>query len=171
METNHETYTYTARNADDPSKVVTFTLYDHHMRVNLTGLLDQASTVAGADDKPEEIRQQISAQMKPTMTKIVENFTEPAHISDIDASLEDEHLKVLLWQRLGGLRLAPMQFNMGKIDNTEAAEAFVDELDQRKKTGSYAGRFSGPLDYWAGWLGLLLLVGILFRWSRRREES
>jgi hypothetical protein len=171
MQEAHQTYTYTARNASDPTRVVTFTLYNNHLRVNLTGVLEQADQVAGAEDKPAEIGRQFSTQAKPAAMKMVENFSGPAHISDVDAHLDEEKLKVTLWQRIAGLRLAPVQFNMGKVDNADAAEAFVDELDQRKDTSTPASRFVGPLDYWAGWAGLLLLLGIVFRWSSRNNEA
>lgn len=168
MQKNHETYTYTARSAIDPSKVVTFTLYNNHMRVNLTGFMDQASQVAGAEQKPEAIKQQISAQAKPAAVKIVENLSGPVHISDVDAHMDDEQLKVTLWQRTAGLRLAPVQFKMKRVDNLEAAEAFVDEIKERKNEAPSEGKFWGPLDYWAGWAGLLLVVGIFFRWRIRQ---
>lgn len=170
MEKIHETYTYTARNANHPSEVVTFTLDNNHLRVNLTGVLDQAGTIAEAEQKSSEIRNQISTQAKPAVMKIIESFSGPTHISDVDARLDGEQLKVILWQRAAGLRLAPVQFNMKKIDNVEAAEAFVDELDQRKKKGPSESRLWGPLDYWAGWITFLLAVGFFFRWIRRRDK-
>lgn len=168
---NHETYTYTARSAINPNKVVTFTLYDSHMRVNLTGFLEQASKVAGADEKPAEIRQQFSTQVKPAAVKMVENLSGPVHIHDVDTRLSGEQLKVTLWQRAGGLRLAPVQFSMRKVDNHEAAKAFVDEVDQRKTESSPRSRFWGPLDYWLGWAGALLLVGFFFRWRRKQDQD
>jgi hypothetical protein len=171
MQENHETYTYTARNADHPSEVVTFTLYNNHLQVNLTGLLDQAGMVTGAEDKPDEIKNQVSTQVKPVVTKIAENLTGPAHIQDVEARLDDEDLKVTLWQRTAGLRLAPVMFNMKRIDNVEAAEAFVNEVDERKINASETGRLWGPLDYWVGWAGLLVTAGIFFRWLRRRDRT
>jgi hypothetical protein len=168
VQKNHETYTYTARSAIDPGKVVTFTLYNNHMRVNLTGFMEQASQVAGAEQKPEAIKQQITTQAKPAVVKIVENLSGPVHISDVDAHMEDEQLKVVLWQRTAGLRLAPVQFNMRRVDNLEAAEAFVDEVQERKSEAPSEGKFWGPLDYWAGWAGLLLVVGIFFRWRKNQ---
>jgi hypothetical protein len=36
------TYTYTARSADHPERVVTFTLYDHSMSVELGAPRDRA---------------------------------------------------------------------------------------------------------------------------------
>lgn len=163
MQTNHKTYTYTARNIDDPEKVVTFTLYDGHMRVNLTGLLDQAGMVVNSEEKPDELKHQVRLQAKPALLKIKEGISGPIHISDVNAKLEEDQFEVTLWPRLGGLRLAPVQFDMGQVDNEDAAEAFVDELEQRKETESTAKRFFGPLDYWIGWAGLLLLIGLFIR--------
>lgn len=171
MQTNHETYTYTARSADDPSNVVTFTLYDLRMQVNLTGVLDQVSTLAGAEAKPEAIQRAISTQFKPAMTKILENLSAPVHLSDVEARFQGEQLKITLWQRVKGLRLAPILFKIQRVDNPDAAEAFVNELNQRKSTIPHAGRFAGPLDYWLGWIGLLLVVVSLLRWQRESGQD
>lgn len=170
MQNNHKTYTYTARNINNPEKVVTFTLYDGHMRVNLTGLLDQANTVASSEEKSGELKRQVSLQAKPALLKLKEGISGPIHISDVNASMEDDQLQVTLWQRMGGLRLAPVQVDMGQVDNEEAAEAFVDELEQRKEeTKSNASRFFGPLDYWIGWAGMLLLIGLFIRRPKNNE--
>jgi hypothetical protein len=164
MQKNHKTYTYTARNINNPGKVVTFTLLNGHMRVNLTGLLDQAQTVASSEEKSGELKDQVSLQAKPALLKLKEGISGPIHVNDVNARMEDDRLQVTLWQRMGGLRLAPVQFDMGQVDNEEAAEAFVDELEQRKEeTESDARRFFGPLDYWIGWAGLLLLIGLFIR--------
>lgn len=170
MQTDHKTYTYTARNINDPDKVVTFTLYDGHMRVNLTGLFDQANTVAKSDEKSGELKHQVSLQAKPALLKLKEGVSGPIHINDVNAKMEDDQLQVTLWQRMGGLRLAPVQFDMGQVDNEEAAEAFVDEVEQRKETTeSDVRRFFGPLDYWLGWAGLLLLIGLFIRRPKHNE--
>jgi hypothetical protein len=163
------TYTYTARNIQDPSKVVTFTLFNEHMRVNLTGLLDQAREISGAEEKPDEIKRQVSSQAKPAAMKLVENVSGPVHVNDVHLNLQGDRLNVTLWQRLAGLRLAPVQFNMGQVDNVDSAQAFKKELNQRKGSASHGGKFFGPLDYWLGWAGLFLLIGILIRWPGKRE--
>ena len=54
MQTDRTTYTYTARSVDNPDRVVTFTLLDDHMRINLTGLLDQANTVVASQERSGE---------------------------------------------------------------------------------------------------------------------
>lgn len=171
MQENPETYTYTARNANDPSKVVTFTLYNNHMRVNLTGVMEQAGKVVGAEEKPAEAGHQLSNQAKPAAMKMLEGVSGPVHVSDVNAHLDDDQLRVMLWQRVAGLRLAPIQFNMGEVDNADAAEAFVDELNQRREDSPHAGKFFGPLDYWIVWAGLMVLVGFLFRWPRQRIKE
>lgn len=164
-----ETYTYTARNAYDPEKVVTFTLYDGHLRVNLTGLLEDLGKITSADDKADEAKHQLQTQAKPTTLKVIEKLSGPIHVRDAYASLdEDEHLRLFAWKRVGGLRLAPLVVNAGKVDNPEAAEAFVEELEERSTFTEPIGRFFGPLDYWIGWIGMLLGIFVLFRWPRRQ---
>lgn len=114
---HNTTYTYTARNVNVPSKVVTFTLVNDHLRINLTGLLDQAVEIGRAIEKPEEIKRQISSQVKPAAMKVIESFSGPVHIGDVDVNLTGEALSLTLWQRTAGLRLAPVLFNMGQVDN------------------------------------------------------
>ena len=170
MQKNHETYTYTARNMNDPDRVVTFTLYDGHLRVNLTGLLDQAGMVASSEEKSDEIKRQVSLQARPALLKLKEGISGPIHIGDVNANLEEEQFMVTMWPRVGGLRLAPVRVDMGKVDNEDAAEAFVDELEHRKEEmESDARRLFGPLDYWIGWVGLLLLIGIFIRRPKRAK--
>ena len=170
-ENNETTYTYTARNAIDPNKVVTFTLINEHMRVNLTGFLDQAGEISDAEDKHDEIKRQISTQAKPTAMKLVENVTGPVHVNDVNMNLVGDEMKVTLWQRLAGLRLAPIQFNMGQVDNVDSAKAFEEELSSRQETATYGGKFFGPLDYWLGWAGLALLIGFLVRWPGKKDKG
>lgn len=170
MDQAHQTFTYTARNVKDPNRVITFTLYDSHMQVNLTGLLDQAGVISQADEKPALIMEQIKTQAKPMITKMTEKMTEPVHVNDINATLSDGQLKVTLWRRLAGLRLAPIIFNMGKIDNKIGAEAFIKELMKRQAEEEHPGKFFGPLDYWFGWLGIILAIGLLFRWPQQNKE-
>ena len=60
---------------------------------------------------------------------------------------------------------------MGQIDNVDAAKAFEEELIRRKESASHIGKFFGPLDYWIGWAGLVLLVGVLIRWPGKRDKT
>jgi hypothetical protein len=49
------------------------------------------------------------------------------------------------------------------VDNSQAAEQFVAEVEARKAEAAAAGTLPGPLDYWLAWLGgaLALALGVL----------
>jgi hypothetical protein len=163
-----DTYTYTARNVDNPEAVVTFTLENDHLRLSLPELLEKVTQVAQAGERAHEAARQLKSQLKPGTLKAIEGALGPVHVNDTSVWLTAQQLKVLLWQRLAGLRIVPMWLNLGRVDNPEAAAAFVNEVRQRKGAAPHPGRFSGPLDYWAGWAGLLLVIALLIRWSRNR---
>jgi hypothetical protein len=171
MHKNNKTYTYTARNADDPDKVVTFTLDEERMRVNLTDLVDETQKVIDSESKPKILMHQIKSKAKPIVMKVKERVSGPVHISDVDAKLKEDKFLVRMWPRVAGLRLAPVGINMGQIDNEDAAEAFVDELEFRKETEPAARKFFGPFDYWIGWAGLMLLAGLFIRRYRQSQSA
>jgi hypothetical protein len=167
MTETYETYTYTARNVDDPDRVITFTLYGNYLRVNLTGLLDKLGKISESEERGEEVRRQLKTQLPPASMKLIEQFSGPIHVRDVDVRLRDDRLTVSAWQRLGGLRLAPVVFGLGEVDNPEGARAFVDEVEERRESSPTVSRFVGPLDYWAGWALLVGVIAILLRWPRR----
>lgn len=166
-----KTYTYTARNANDPDKVVTFTLDDERMRVNMTDLLDETNKVIQSDSKPKELMRQARTKAKPMLMKLKERISGPVHVSDVNAKLKEDSFHVRIWPRVAGLRLAPVGINMGQVDNEDAAEAFVDELEYRKETEPVAKKFFGPFDYWFGWAGLMVLAGLFIRRYRQDRSS
>jgi len=171
MEKKLKTYTYTARNVSDPRKVVTFTLSNGHMRINLTGLFDHAMAVSESDEKTEETKRQFVTQAKPAVLKLREAISGPVHVSDVNTALNGDQLNVHIWPRVGGLRLAPVYFNMGHVDNQTAAEAFVEELEKRKDSESDMRKFLGPLDYWFGWAGLALVIALFIRRPKRNDSQ
>jgi len=61
------TYTYTARNIENPEQVVTFTLQDQHMSVDLGAPLEQMETILQQIDAEEGAEEQAGqgAQAKP----------------------------------------------------------------------------------------------------------
>jgi hypothetical protein len=141
------------------------------MRVNLTGVLENLSKVAGAEERREAAKEQLKPQLEPATMKIIESISGPIHMSDVDVQLDGtggDSLSVTAWKRVGGLRLAPVSIKIGQIDNPEAAEAFVEEVDTRKEDSSHIGKFFGPLDYWFGWLGIGILMFLLLRWPGRK---
>ncbi len=163
-------YTYTARNADNPELVVTFTLVDDHLRLSMPAMFEMIGQLSGADEKLKEAKAHLKTQIKPGLVKAVEAISGPTHIKDASVQVADERFRLKIWQRLAGLRLAPFWLNMGRVDNPEAAQAFDSELKARQADAARPGRFFGPLDYWLGWVGLGLLLAILVRRAYNRNK-
>jgi hypothetical protein len=170
------TFTYTARSALAPEKVVTFTLYDHHMSVDLGAPLEhiergvaklQEEQAAEAEDRAET---QPLYAAKPTAVSLFEKVVRPFDIADVTAQAEDGGLTVAAWVRAKGLRLAPIRFALEQVDNPQGAEAFAGEVQARKQDAPHPGRFRGVMDYWIGWL-LLGALMIALLWPRRVQED
>jgi len=166
-----ETYTYTARSARNPNQVATLTLIDHKLRIDIPEVLDTIGEVATADEKLAEAGEQLKSQMQPAVMKAVEAMTGPIELGDASAQLRGQSLIVTAWKRLGGLRLARMNLRVSDVDNPDAAEAFVDEFEQRQATADDRRKFAGPLDYWWGWMGLMLGLVVLLKWPRLRRAA
>jgi hypothetical protein len=173
-----DTYTYTARSANDPTRVVTFTFSSHHLLVDAGAPLElverslQAPAIGGDEAEPAE--EQSAPWLKPLAVSAVERTTRPFHVSDVYAYSDDEDLLVSAWVRAGGLRVAPVAFHMSQVDNVDAAQAFVKELERRKAATTRPGRFAGLLDYWASWLiggvTMAIALGALLRPKRETSE-
>lgn len=88
-----DTYTFTARNANEPEKVVTFTLYGDNLRVNFTGLVEKIGKVSQADEKPKEAGRQIAAEAQPAAMKIAQQVSGLLHVGDVNAELDGEDFK------------------------------------------------------------------------------
>jgi hypothetical protein len=159
-----ETYTYTARSARDPNKVITMTLIDHQLQVDIPELLDTIGDIATSEEKLDQAGKHLKSQAQPTTMKVAEAITGPIQLSDVNAKFKDKRLRVTAWKRLGGLRMAPLRLNILEVDNPDAAEAFVDELNERKMESAHQHKFTGPLDYWIGWAGMILGLFVLLRW-------
>lgn len=171
-----QTYTYTARSAEDPEEVVTFTFYDHGLIVDVGAPIEHVERTLQArqaeDEGEEEEGVQIQPWLKPMAVSALERGTRPFDVSDVYAGLEEGDLSLTAWVRAGGLRLAPVIFNIAHVDNIDAAQAFVEELEARKAEGQRAGRFPGLLDYWATWfVGALSSVVLLGAWLRKRYKE
>lgn len=164
------TYTYTARSADDPQKIVTFTLHDDKMSVGVGAPMEQleqavASITADEDEKPEEAQ----LWLKPLAISLIERGTGPFNVEDVDATIEEGRLNVKGWVRLAGLRGGAITLMEGKVDNPDAAEAFVTELDRRK---AEVGKAILPFDYWLTWVGMIVALIVFFGlWQRRSARS
>jgi hypothetical protein len=169
-----KTYTYTARSADNPEQVVTFTFYNHHLLVDVGVPIEHVERALQARQarEDEEVEYQIQPWLKPMAISAIERGTHPFNVSDVYADVDEERLSVTAWVRAGGLRLAPVTFNMSHVDNIDAAAAFVKQLEARKAGSGYPGRFPGLLDYWATWaVGVLSTVVLLGAWLRKRYKE
>ena len=168
------TFTYTARSLENPENVVTFTLHDHSMSVDMSVPIENLERALQSAAEAEQKMIPISQLpwLRPVSASLIQWGTHPFRVADIEASLEGYRLGVLAWIRLGGLRLAPIPLPIEPVDNPEAAEAFVKELSARKDTAESPGRFQGPLDYWAGWLlsALLIIIPTLI-WLRGKDKE
>jgi hypothetical protein len=171
-----KTYTYTARSAINPAKTVTFTLHDHKMSVELGVPLEQIERVLRPAEQEEGDEQQIEFQawLKPVAMALLQQGMRPFQVADVDAALEDGDLRISAWGRPGGLRLAPFVVAMERVDNLDAAKAFVEELTRRQASAAEPSVFPGPLDYWASWFiagfsAALLTAGWL--WRRRHRAA
>jgi hypothetical protein len=145
------TYTYTARSADSPENVVTFTIADHSVMVDTGAPVEQVERTLEATQAKVEGRHRAQPWLKPMTVSAIERLTHPFSLGDVYATTHDGGLAVKAWVRAGGLRLAPVVFDVEHVDNPVAAQAFVDELRQRKASMDRPGRFPGFLDYWATW--------------------
>lgn len=168
------TYTFTARNRKNPEKVITFTLYDDYLTVNLTGLIDSVSEFV--KEKEEESRKEvvksiISKQSGAAIYKVLERLSGPVHISDVNPYIEEGQFNLTFWKRLAGLRVAPITISVSDVDNPQAATQFIETLIDRQKETVKPGTFAGPLDYWATWVGLLIGLIVLIRWLKKDRSQ
>ena len=166
-----KTYTFTARDGLEPDRTLTLTLYPNYVRVNLTGLWDQLGKIASAEDRPDEVKIQLQNQATPAVLKLLETLSGPIHLKDFAATLDEETFSIRIWQRFRGLRLLPISLEIDPVDNPEAAEAFIAELDLRSQNAIRAARFPWILDYWFTWAGMFAGFLALILWPQREQLS
>ena len=177
------TYTYTARSASDPEKVVTFTLRGRRMSVGSGVPIEQAARLIESaeseeadeaeGERPARSERATNLWLKPMAISLVERGTQPLRVIDVDArATGGGYLWVRGWIRVGGLRLAPVTLLDGMVDNPDAALAFVEELAQRKDKYAQGPAVLNFLDYWATRLVLGSVLVIFFgRWRKRHDEA
>jgi len=180
-----KTYTYTARSADNPERVVTFTLRDSRMSVGVGAPMEQveaAIELGRGTEVPEEEGAEEGAAaveeaqaerpklwLRPVAVSLVERGTQPVHVDDVVAKVHDDWLTVKAWVRAGGLRVVPITLIDGRVDNPVAAGDFVEEVQERKTVTGF--NLLGLLDYWATWVGVGLAALILLQSSRRKGSQ
>jgi hypothetical protein len=163
------TYTFTARSASDPRKVVTLTLHGTWMSVGMGPALEQFERAADTDEQ-EQRSLPTRLWLRPMALSLLERTRGPFPVGDVFASVDGDNLTLKAWFRAGGLRSFPVTLVDGPVDNDEAAHAFVEELKIRKSDEETAFGFLELLDYWATWiLGIGAIVGALAIWRRRQS--
>jgi hypothetical protein len=183
------TFTYTARSAHAPDKVVTFTLFDNSMSVELgvplehleralAGREEAEETKEAMEVEPAEVQEEDEAPaatnayyaLKPMAVSLMEKSRQPFSVADVSARAENGGLDVTAWMRAKGLRLAPIRFDWDRVDNPDGAKAFAREVRARNRVTSRPGRFGGIMDYWISWLAFGALILALFWPHKRRHE-
>jgi hypothetical protein len=176
------TYTYTARSATDPEKVVTFTLRGKRMSVGSGVPVEQAARLIELAAKEEDVEEREGEPseadepqlwLKPMAISLVERGTNALRVIDVDARATGAgYLWVRGWIRVGGLRLTPVILLDGMVDNPDAALAFVEELARRKDAYAEGPAVLNFLDYWATWLVLgSVLVTFFSHWRKRHDDA
>ncbi|MGD8475492.1 MAG: hypothetical protein PVH59_15350, partial [Anaerolineae bacterium] len=169
--------TYTARSIEDSEQVVTFTLQDHRMSVGLGAPLEQLEVALQGTEAGEESEEEAShgtqqqPWLKPLALSLLERGVGPFRVADVRAATDDGWLRVTAWYRAGGLALVPVTLIDGTVDNPQAAEAFVEELESRKS--DVAGPFAALnlLDYWFTWILVIASIfGLLQAWRRKHQS-
>mgnify|MGYP001822878034 CR=1 FL=1 len=169
------TFTFTARNIEDPNRLATFTLQNGSVAMLLgDALVEQVESAMEALD--EEQRTQIRTWLQPAATGAVQAAIKPIPVNDFNADLSaDGDFHTTAWVRAGGLRLAPVRISWDQVDNPQGAAAFVQELERRQENMSAEKTGTGPFDYWATWLlfaGVAILTPlILWRYLSGRKEA
>lgn len=168
------TFTYTARSTQNPEKMAMFTLHNGSVSVQLgNALMEQAEeayeSFRDEDDTP------LTTWIKPLATGSLQRFLEPIPLEDFDADLKDKALQTTAWIRAGGLRLMPVMMTWQDVDNPDGANAFVNELQERKDAIASTGTLPDLFDYWASWMviGLMTIALpiMLMRQLNKRRSS
>ena len=171
MNEMENTYTYIARNATDPEQVMTFTLYDHRMEVELGAPLEQVGKALQGLRRDKETQIDVQALAQPAVAGLVQWLMRPLHIADVNADLSGTRLRVIGWTRAAGLRLAPVVFMVDPVDNPDAAQAFVDTVNARRETTAQPGEFPGLLDYWLTWALATLSIVLVLAGLRKKVSA
>ena len=179
------TYTYTARSADNPERVITFTLRDSRMSVGVGAPLEQVERAIKLGRGREEVEAEEGFEegaevevaeaerpklwLRPVAVSLIERGTRPVHVDDVAASVNNDWLQVRAWIRAGGLRLVPITLMDGRVDNPVAARDFVEEIHERRSTTG--PNILGLLDYWGTWIAAGVIALMLLQRSRQKGSE
>lgn len=154
------TFTFTARSAQNPDQMATFTLQGDTVTVQLgNAILERVEHAF--DSVQGEAPNRFTNWIEPAATGALQKVMQPISLVDFDANMSGDALNIVAWIRVGGLRLAPIVVTWKQVDNPAGAEAFVAEIQQRRKTVLEEGKVPDVTDYWATWILLGIITTIL----------
>lgn len=166
------TYTFTARSAQEPAHVATFTLHDGHMAVDIGASLPEVEKLLrNGDDSGEgamDLAEAGASWLKPGAAWLVQRILRPFSVADVKAEAAGASLQVKAWIRARERRLVPITLEWDQVDNPEASQAFADEVHERQVSTSRPGKYPGPLDYWVTWLAGTAAAGLFLLAAMRR---
>lgn len=170
------TYTYIARSADDPRRAAILTL--HGDRVSIEPATAPSYYQVGEGDRRRQgtlrrVRRMMPWMMPAGVSAMERVLHKDLRVSDVMARAKGGGLSVWAWVRPAGLRLAPVMMNWRRVDNPDAARAFVEEVNRRRHQIGARRGLPGPLDYWGTWLagGLAAVSTVAWMVVRMREAT
>lgn len=169
---SENTFTFTARSQENPDKLAMFTLRNGDVTVQLGNAM--VEQIEGAfDAMHDDVESKFKAWLKPVATGSLQRIMKPFPLRDFDAELRGDTLQTTAWVRVGGLRLAPVMMKWEQIDNPNGAEAFVEEVEERKAAQDTGSNLAKPLDYWMTWglVGLTMLILPVVFWRLRPQPD
>lgn len=156
---SENTFTFTARSQEDPDRLAMFTLRNGEISVQLGHAM--VEQVEGAfDAMHSDVENKFKAWLKPVATGSLLRIMKPFPLRDFNAEMSDDTLHITAWMRVGGLRLAPVIMKWEQVDNPNGAEAFVEEVQERKAAQETGSSLTKPLDYWMTW-GLVVMAMVV----------
>ena len=172
-----ETYTYTARNPEHPEHTLTFTLRNEHLSVDLSAPVEQVERMLQARRGDEDGSEGQAGPedegglwLKPLAVSLLERGVGPFRVTDVSAVARQDKLRIRAWYRAGGLGLVPITLIDSRIDNPEAAHAFVHEIARRKDEASAAAGPLALLNYWVTWFAALAALVVVFNFWRGQNK-
>lgn len=164
-----DTYTFIARSASDPSRVLAVTLHDHRMSVGSGPALAEA--VRGSDPNEDQESPIQRVWLRPLALSLLQRGRGPFDIADVFARADGDYLSLKAWFRAGGLRALPVTLIQGIVDNPDSAGAFVEELRSRKSSLETRFGVLEIFDYWITWIMAVMTLFGFFQLWRRRSRS
>jgi hypothetical protein len=170
----NNTFTFTARSQKNPEKMITYTLNNGHVRLEMGNvMLEQLETAA--ENHGQDAGVKVGDWAKPAAVGAMQKLMQPLPLTDFDASAKGDGFRTTTWLRPGGLRLAPIVMSWDTVDNPDGAHAFVEELNLRKEAAEQTEQMPAVFDYWVSWLlafGALAFTGVLLArlWRQKTAE-